>query len=329
MRIAVLVLASGGLDAEKADSLTEVLIASIVSRGGVEVVGKEEFQARLGATDAEVHQCLDSSRCLSRVGVELAVDEIVVGTVGPRPEGGHTISISRTEIATAQERARVFRAVPGDDQALVAEVQRAAGELYPEGTPQPAAAPAPAATSAPGARREHEGWVFRAALGGGRLEDRFYGPLHLWEGSATGASGAFEIQAGIVIGAGLVVGGGIYLESVQDPTVEVNGAPSGDVGVGTLSGGAAFLTWYPSGSGLHAQAGIGGARMTIKEGTEEDISDHDPAGVAVHGSVGWEWWIADEITLGAMLRVMYAALTADALAHNVNAGSLLVEATYD
>ena len=72
---------------ELADALTELMIGEIAVRGGVSIVGKEEFQAQLGQTEARSLECIGSAACLGRVGVELQVDEVVAGTVG-RTESG-------------------------------------------------------------------------------------------------------------------------------------------------------------------------------------------------------------------------------------------------
>jgi hypothetical protein len=47
-KLAVLVLGTSDKDAELADNVTEVIIARVAQRGGVEIAGKEEFRARLG-----------------------------------------------------------------------------------------------------------------------------------------------------------------------------------------------------------------------------------------------------------------------------------------
>ncbi len=131
-RLAVLVTGSGDLPAETADSLTEVLIAALVARGGVQVVGKEEFQAQLGTDERASQECLDSPQCLGRAGVQLGVDEVIAGSVGPRRGGGFTMSLNRIEISTTETRGRVFEQIEGDEQALVAAIQRAAARLYEE-----------------------------------------------------------------------------------------------------------------------------------------------------------------------------------------------------
>lgn len=130
-RIAVIVLSGGGVAPETAADLTEVLIAAIAAQPGREVIGKEELQARLGQDEARSRQCIESPICLANVGAELAVDEIIAGTVAAR-EGGLTVNLVRQEIASGEVRGRFSRDVQGDAAALPPVLQAAAVEIYRE-----------------------------------------------------------------------------------------------------------------------------------------------------------------------------------------------------
>ena len=83
-RVAVLLLAARGVDPETADALTEVAIGALAARGGATILGKEEFQAQLGQGEARSMECVTSTACLGRVGVELGVDEVIAGTINKR-----------------------------------------------------------------------------------------------------------------------------------------------------------------------------------------------------------------------------------------------------
>jgi hypothetical protein len=128
-RIAVLVLAASGVDPETADALTELAIGVIAARGGVSIVGKEEFQARLGQGEARSIECVSSTACLGRVGVELGVDELIAGTVGRRGSLW-VFNVNRIAIRTGELAGRVFREVDGDVGALADALSRAVPELY-------------------------------------------------------------------------------------------------------------------------------------------------------------------------------------------------------
>lgn len=130
-RIAVLVLSGGGVAPETAADLTEVLIAAVAAQPGREVIGKEEFQARLGQDEARSRQCIESPICLANVGTELNVDEIIAGTIGAR-ENGFTVSLIRQEIASGEVRGRFTRAVQGEAAALPPVLQDAAVDIYRE-----------------------------------------------------------------------------------------------------------------------------------------------------------------------------------------------------
>ena len=69
-RLAVLLLATGELDQELADNLTEVLIASVASHTEAQIVGKAEFQAILDRQDEASQACIESPTCLGRIGVQ-------------------------------------------------------------------------------------------------------------------------------------------------------------------------------------------------------------------------------------------------------------------
>lgn len=130
-RIAVIVMSGGGVEPEMAADLTEVLIAAVAAAPGREVIGKEEFQARLGQDETQSRQCIESPICLANVGTELSVDEIIAGTVGAR-DGGFTVRLIRQEIATGEVRGRFSRDVQGQAAALPPVLQEAAAEIYRE-----------------------------------------------------------------------------------------------------------------------------------------------------------------------------------------------------
>lgn len=128
-RVVVMLLASSGVDPETANSLTELVIGAVAIRGHVSIVGKEEFQAQLGHSDARSADCVSSTACLGRVGVQLGVDEIIAGTVARRQDRW-VFNINRIDMRSGDVAGRVFREVPGDLGALADAVQSAIPELY-------------------------------------------------------------------------------------------------------------------------------------------------------------------------------------------------------
>jgi hypothetical protein len=129
-KLAVLVLATNDKEAELGDNVTEVIIARVAQRGGVEIAGKEELRARLGdASDQRAQSCLDDIGCLGRAAVSLGVRRIVAGTVGTRGKQ-YLFSLNLNTVETGKIDARVFRLVEGGVEDLIRAVQEGADELF-------------------------------------------------------------------------------------------------------------------------------------------------------------------------------------------------------
>ncbi len=146
-RVAVLILAAGGgVDPSMADGLSELLVGALAARGGVTIVGKEEFQAQLGQSDdANTLECISSMACLGRVGVQLDVVEVVSGTLAQR-DARWVFNLNRVDVPRGEIVGRVFREVEGDLGAVADALNAAIPELYaPPAPAEPEVPPAPAA----------------------------------------------------------------------------------------------------------------------------------------------------------------------------------------
>jgi len=142
-RMAALVLTTGDLDPTMAGGLSEVLIGALAARGGVTIVGLEEFQAQLGQGDDGTLECISSMACLGRVGVQLDVVEVVAGTLAQR-ESRWVFNLNRVDIRAGEIVGRVFREVEGDLGAVADALHAAIPELYaPPPEPEPPVPPAP------------------------------------------------------------------------------------------------------------------------------------------------------------------------------------------
>jgi len=128
-------LATPGVEPELADALTELMIGEIAVRGGVSIVGKEEFQAQLGQTEARSLECIGSAACLGRVGVELRVDEVVAGTVG-RTDTGWVYNLNRIDIASGELVGRAFERVQGEVDALAQSVESVLPRIFTSREPE-------------------------------------------------------------------------------------------------------------------------------------------------------------------------------------------------
>src|SRR5262249_45942071 len=123
-------VATAERDAELADNLTEVIIARVAQRGGVEIAGKEEFRARLGVeSERRTQACLDDIACLGRAAVSLGVRRIVAGSLGTRGKQ-YLFSLNLDNVETGKVEARVFRLVEGGVEDLIRGVQEANDELF-------------------------------------------------------------------------------------------------------------------------------------------------------------------------------------------------------
>lgn len=129
-KLAVLVLGTSEKDAELADNVTEVIIARVAQRGGVEIAGKEEFRARLGVeSDRRAQVCLDDIGCIGRAAVSLGVRRIVAGSVGTRGKQ-YLFNLNLNDVETGKIDARVFRLVEGGVEDLIRAVQEGSDELF-------------------------------------------------------------------------------------------------------------------------------------------------------------------------------------------------------
>lgn len=133
--VAVLMLPTGEVDPALADSLTDFLIAAERARASeVRIVGKEEFQAQLGRTDAETALCIESPACLGRVGVVLGVTEIIAGTIARREGASDELvwafTIQRLDVRSGEMLGRVFREVNGELEHLLRAIEESFPEIY-------------------------------------------------------------------------------------------------------------------------------------------------------------------------------------------------------
>jgi hypothetical protein len=128
-KMAALILKTGSVDEELADNLTEVLISRLARRGDHDIAGKEELKTKLGVDDRAAADCMSNPGCLGRVGTELGVTEMVVGTLGKRGDD-YVYNLNLIDIESGKVENRVFELVAGGKvQPLIAAVQSTADKL--------------------------------------------------------------------------------------------------------------------------------------------------------------------------------------------------------
>ena len=129
-KLAALILKTGTVDEELADNLTEVLISRIARRGDHEIAGKEELKSKLGVDDRAAADCMSNPGCLGRVGTELGVTSMVVGTLGRRGDD-YVYNLNLIDIGSGRVENRVFEMVAGGKvDSLIAAVQSTADRLF-------------------------------------------------------------------------------------------------------------------------------------------------------------------------------------------------------
>jgi hypothetical protein len=173
---------------------------------------------------------------------------------------------------------------------------------------------------------EHDGFYLRLALGLGRLGASFTSDHSndlggSVDGSLAHGAVTFELGVGGTPAPGLVIGGALYVSGAGDVTTHdltVNGSRASDehldnVGVALLG---PFVDYYIDAKlGWHVQGALGLASVNVTEGTrtegplvgEQITRKHDTGGLGFMVGGGYEWWIAKQWSMGALLRLMYAS----------------------
>jgi len=157
----------------------------------------------------------------------------------------------------------------------------------------------------------HDGFYFRGGLGVGFVASGTVTPPgDAGDVSLSGTGPALELAFGGAVSPGVVLGGGIYGASVPSPSYSQGGV-SVDGGSAVISSLGPFIDWYPNPhEGFHVQASIGYAVVTASKGSG-DIAfppkDQSGSGYSLLGGLGYEWWIADQLSFGVLARVQYVS----------------------
>jgi hypothetical protein len=163
----------------------------------------------------------------------------------------------------------------------------------------------------------HDGFYLRFGLGAGFLAGSTVSqPGSGADVNITGGGIPLELSFGGTLPYGLVLGGGIYGMSVPSPSYSANGAPFTG-GAAVVSSIGPFLDWYidPT-KGLHAQASIGYAAVNAARGNPMNVrgmtvtfpaNDEKGNGFSLLLGGGYEWWVADQLSLGLLARVQFVS----------------------
>jgi hypothetical protein len=163
--------------------------------------------------------------------------------------------------------------------------------------------------------RVHDGFYFRVAAGFSVYDERLMSddsaPGGKVEARNRGISSVSDLAIGGTVAPGWVVGGGIYSLDVVASTLRVDRASATvpdelDPGLRGLSVIGPFVDWYPNvRGGFHAQGALGLATLTARvfahPATEK--SDYIAVGGALLLGTGYEWWVADEWSIGVLAQL--------------------------
>jgi hypothetical protein len=208
-------------------------------------------------------------------------------------------------------------------------------------------APIPAWAQQP---QVHDGVHVRAALGAGYGADRAARESDSGEteGTVGGMALAGELSAGYAIVPGGIVGAGFYFNHVPTPKAQDIDWRQG-LGVVHIDeiefdrGGYWMLgpmfDYYPVPSGgLHASLAIGWGVFGLGDGELDNglAVDTSQKGGGISGAlgIGYDLWVADVVSVGALARFMIARGTAEDeesadWTHTVYAPALLLSAAFD
>ncbi|MDY0059237.1 MAG: PEGA domain-containing protein [Myxococcota bacterium] len=128
-RVAALVLGAEEASEPLADQCTEVLVAAVSRQTDQEIVGKEEFLARLGLPDrAGVETCLKEKTCLARAETVLGLTSMIVGYLAADREL-HRLLLFKVGVDGAVG-AEVKREFAGGSPEVLAGISPMLEELY-------------------------------------------------------------------------------------------------------------------------------------------------------------------------------------------------------
>lgn len=130
----------------------------------------------------------------------------------------------------------------------------------------------------------------------------------------------------------VVIGGGFITDYAASPSAKMTAAGTTqsatltDVSLYLYAMGV-FADIYPDPhGGLHFQPflGFGGLQATY----QGNASNGGPTGMVLAAGVGYDWWVADEWSIGLMGRLTYAPLSYNSVGWSTIAPALLATFTY-
>jgi hypothetical protein len=154
--------------------------------------------------------------------------------------------------------------------------------------------------------RYHDGFHFQFTGGFG------YYNVSAEAGGVEQSFSGMTLPASLLLGGTVgpvAVGGGLILDYASSPTVEQNGMEVTGADISQFVVGLGLYGDYyldPAKSGLHFQgfAGWGG----LETSANGNVGGSDPTGLVTAVGAGYDWWISDQWSAGALARLIYAPL---------------------
>lgn len=174
-------------------------------------------------------------------------------------------------------------------------------------------------TPPPAGARTHDGFYFRVANGFGGYDERLSSDDGEEEVSARnrGVGALGELALGGTVAPGWVIGGGIYSCDLLAATLRIDGAPVPaelDPGLRNAALIGPFVDVYlDPRRGLHLQGAIGLATLTprVFGHAATERSEYLALGGGLMFGAGYDFWIADEWSLGILARSTLAFVGGD------------------
>jgi hypothetical protein len=160
----------------------------------------------------------------------------------------------------------------------------------------------------------HDGFYLHIEAGLGYLSTSGDGPI---EESFSGLSLDTGLFLGGTVGP-VVIGGGFIYDTVPSPSYSLNGQDQdlGDTDISLyMIGIGPFVDVYPDPkSGLHflGFAGWGGLEASVNG----NVGGSDPTGLVAILGAGYDFWIADQWSVGPLARLTYAPLSLNGVKYN-------------
>jgi opacity protein-like surface antigen len=179
----------------------------------------------------------------------------------------------------------------------------------------------------------HDGFQFRGTLGGGYLRDSesVDGSANdAFEATISGGAAMLELYLGGTPAPGLVLGGYLSGMSAPGPSAELDGTTlqaDDDFSIGLGSIGP-YVDFYPDAQGgFHLLGSLGYAQVTFNDGNDT-IDQATSTGFTLGAGVGYDAFVADEWSLGALGRLGYAWTSHEISGITLNDNALMLGVSF-